>query len=996
MMDWDGWKNFLEKLVGLSSGGRKVYLLVPRPGRSELSQTKGQELGQVAYEYLFSGHLLAQHRLRELAGKPVQESLPLLYLSRWIAYEQEDAHAFWPPFRSAVIRNKLSDQTVQQQVAPLITALWTKAHRELGIYRPQEGYVHIKWPQAHAGLTKEEKELIADLVVANAGRTEEPPDELYVEPYEFLGLLRTWLHSQAHVSKRLSRLVFGPDGPALMVAELSQKLLLELWPPSQIPAMAPAARKLPPPYVRLSLDPLHLSIVLPDGNLPGYTMLEASYADNRVQLETSYSERLECNVQTFYKSHEWPVTHLPWASEVILQGTESLPHMKVIPACPIRRGRFGTIMFDPISGRWVSGWRPNRHYLLLISTPDIPNLIHKLFTDIEVVDSGRIDSLDMMALSAVGRNIGKEFDRELAFDFLADTEEEIDKAGALITLPDYGELVQPEINFMGGLPVAEGQYPTYLTGHGPLVGVQNIPQGGLEISIHRRQDDGREVMARSTSLKAASTEPVVLDLTTLETGSYVIRGLSKPKYFKLVPQVTCPRSNSMHVSLRLLHAEQVISPDDIRHFQFEGIEVKSWPSARVMLKVQTEAGSESFPIRVDEDGGQIVRACEINLPATTKWAKVEGTAWLARSEPMDLTLRPYVAPNDWCIRDGKVIAHVRGVQEGTGFVLAVLPHKPWNSSIQELAGVVGPDSEVQVDLMAEEPSNGWILLSDAIEETVWLLSHIGEGDGNYNGGDFSLAYRVNLNLPSYVNVCARSNQKLLEMCCLVWIAELAREALIPLEDDPLPDNIVKFLKSLEPTVFSMVRLPYRWGNKRARVESSDHPSGRAFLVVDGQRFLVYVTSLGSKTKATWGEESGPCICMACHKVMTQRLLYSHRCKYHGSFQILDREFIVEPIIDWAATMEIIERVIVEAIAHQLDKGPKGLESLWAPLQKSFRNRQVEEAISPDAWVKKVFSLWRELFDLVNGKTSQKDWISLWESTAPYRYALMNLMSGKAV
>lgn len=101
-----------------------------------------------------------------------------MYLSAWIARQQEDAHAFWPPFRDAVIRNRLSSQTVQQSLAPLITTLWTKAHRQLALYRPQEGYVHVKWPQAHAGLTEGDTQLLAGTVVKNAGALDEPPDEL--------------------------------------------------------------------------------------------------------------------------------------------------------------------------------------------------------------------------------------------------------------------------------------------------------------------------------------------------------------------------------------------------------------------------------------------------------------------------------------------------------------------------------------------------------------------------------------------------------------------------------------------------------------------------------------------------------------------------------------------------------------------------------------------------------------------------------------------------
>jgi len=648
-MNWEDWKVFLGELVGLSASGRKVYLLVPASG-PELTEEKGQDLAQAVHQFLFSGYSTAESKLRLLATKPALESLPILYLSRLIAYQQEDIHAFWPPFRNAVIRNKLSDQTVQQRLAPLLTALWMKCHRELGIYRPQEGRVHVKWPQAHAGLTGGEKELVTNLVVAaNTVITDEPPDELYAEPYEFLGLLRNWLQPQYHVSKRLSRLISGPDGPALLVAELAQNLLIDEWPPDKTSDLNIVTGKTPSPYVRMGLDPLRLSVVLPAGSLPGYTMLEVYYSDNRVQLETSHSEH-----QTSYKPYEWPIVRLPWASEVVLKSHDSTIKLKVTPWCPLRHNHFDLMMFDANTGRSMRQWYPNRHYILLGSQQELPNWLYRLFENVDLVDSGRIGDLEMMALSAVGRNIGDDLNRESILDFIEEMEGEIDKAGAQITLPDYDKLVQPDMRFVGGLPVTESQYPTYLVGHEPLVSIWNIKGKEFDILVYKRQDDGREVLYDSIKLNSTSSEPVVFSLPTLEEGFYVIRGLNAPKYLNLVPGVNYRPIYNMQVNLRLLHDEQVISLDDMRHFQSQGIEIRSWPFSRVALKVQTETGTQSFPIRMDGEGKRIVRANEVNLPSTTKWVKLRGGAWLVQSETVELILRPYVAPNDWNISDGEL------------------------------------------------------------------------------------------------------------------------------------------------------------------------------------------------------------------------------------------------------------------------------------------------------------------------------------------------------
>jgi hypothetical protein len=986
-MNWEEWKVFLGELVGLSASGRKVYLLVPASG-PELSEERGKDLAQAVHQFLFSGYSSAESKLRLLATKPALESLPILYLSRWIAYQQEDVHAFWPPFRNTVIRNKLSDQTVQQRLAPLLTALWMKCHRESGIYRPQEGRVHVKWPQAHAGLTGGEKELITNLVVAaNTVITEEPPDELYAEPYEFLGLLRSWLQPQYHVSKRLSRLIFGPDGPALLVAELAQNLLIDEWPPDKTSDITFVTGKTLSPYVRLGLDPLRFSVVLPAGSLPGYTMLDAYYSDNRVQLETSHSEHL-----TSYKPYEWPIIQLPWVSEVVLKSSDSIIKMKVTPECPIRRNRFDLMMFDASTGRSMRQWYPNRHYILLGSQQELPNWLWSLFENIDLVDSGRIGDIEMMALSAVGRDIGEELDRESILDFIEEMEGQIDKAGAQITLPDYDKLVQPDMRFVGGLPVTESQYPTYIVGHEPLVAIWHTKGNEFDISIYQRQDDGREILYDSIKLGSNLADPIVFSLPSLEAGFYVIRGLNAPKYLNLVPEVNYPPINNMHVSLRLLHDEKVISLDDMRHFQSKGAQITSWPFSRVDLKVQTETGTHSFPIRTDGEGKRIVLANEINLPSTTKWVKLQGRAWLAQSETVELVLRPYVAPNDWSICDGELAAQVKGVQEGTPFVLSFVPDRPWNSNIEECSGVVDSNLELRVNLPSENPIR-WITLSDASKEAVWLLTTIGQEDTRYTNEDFFLAYKAGCRLPSHISSCIPIDQRFQEMRCIIWVAELARYANIPLRDEPLPENINKFLKGIDLRKFLKIRLPSELDNKEARVELQNYSSGDGILSVDKQAFHVRLTTVGSYLKMTWLESSGPCICLCCQRLMTQARWLSHECSAKNARVLGKREFVVEPIVDWLSAMGTIESALLEAIAEGAKDGPIELGNVWTSLQESFRNREVEGVISPEAWVKNVFSIWRELFELVNRSSSSQNWTAMWESIATYRHALVNLVRG---
>lgn len=990
-MDWAKWADFLEELVGLGSGGQKVYLLVPKLGRRDLSKKQGEELADVVHKRIFSSYSSAKQQLQRLFKQSSKECLPLLYLSAWIARQQEDAHAFWPPFQALVVRNKLSAQTVQQSLAPLMSTLWTKAHRELGIYRPQEGYVHVKWPQAHAGLTREEIQLLARIVARYSGASNEPPDDLYGEPSEFLALLRIWLQSESHVSRRLSRLIFGQDGPASVVAELTQKLLLQLWPPEDISAIAPLGRKLRPTFIRLDLHPIRLSVVVPAGSVPGYAILQAHYAGNEVQLETSYYEHTS---MTSYKSYECPVVSMPWSSEVILTGCESPVRMRVIPECPFTKGRFGLIMFDPATGRCVRRWRPNRHYWLLTGSVDIPSWVGKLFVDIEIEDAGLMAGLDVIILSAMGRDIVGELGKDGALQVLQEMEEDLNKSATLITLPDYDELLQPELTYSGGLPITHGRYPVYLEGDSPLLVVKNMPESDIALSLYNRDDTGHESPVASVFLDGMNhPEPAILELPELTKGFYVIRSksLSEPSYFSLTSELPQIPDFSMDVSIRLLRADEVVNVDDMRHFESQGVEVISWPYARVMFKVSTEAGSRGYPIRMDSNGRKVVRTHDVDLPQTAKWAKIQANAWLAISEAIEIVLRPYVAPDDWILEGRKLIAKIRGVDSGTGCVLAIIPDKPWKASISESQGKVGADSQIDIDVPVM-PISGWIILMDNAYSGALLFSRIGEADIVYDIEDFQTLYCSEFILPCYLTTVELADDRLHQMCCLALLASLAQQARIPSRTDPQPENLTNFIHGLQPVAFRTIELAGAWQHKEATLECGDGPSGHGSLKVDGGRFTVYVDPGGPEIKLTWLEDSSPCVCGSCGRVMTQQQWQWHR---HGnSVTLLPREFFAKPLVNWPSVIDLVERSLLDAIAKKSASAPHGLDAIWASLQYSFRERTINRSMSPEEWVKSIFTSWRNLFRVVNGAKPDYDWASLWGSVEQYEDALTNLAMGK--
>jgi len=331
------------------------------------------------------------------------------------------------------------------------------------------------------------------------------------------------------------------------------------------------------------------------------------------------------------------------------------------------------------------------------------------------------------------------------------------------------------------------------------------------------------------------------------------------------------------------------------------------------------------------------------------------------------------------------------VNPGTGCVVATIPDKPWSATIFESQGKVEADCQIDIDLPVM-PSSGWVILMDSMYSGVWLFSRIGESDIVYDIQDFRELYFNEFVLPRYLTMMELADASLHEMCCLVRLATLAQHAGIPLGDNPLPENLIGFVHSLQPVAFRVIQLPAAWQHKKATIECVDGLSGDGFLKVDGGRFGVYVDSGESTIKLTWLERSSPCICGSCGRVMTQEQWFSHR---HGnSLTVLGREFVAKPLIDWPSVIDLVEQSLLDAIAKKSTSAPHGLEIIWASLQDSFRKRNLSKPMSPEDWVKAIFSSWRKLFHLVNGAKPDHDWASLWRSVEQYGNALTNLAIGK--
>jgi len=988
-LEWADWVISLEELTGIGSESTKASLLIPKPGESDLSPTKARDLSDAIYKKLFRSYLVTSQELKILARKPAEESLPLLYYSAWFVRNQEDTHAFWRPFCDAVVRNALAESTVQIQLAPLITALWRKMHQELGIYRPQEGYVHIKWPQSHAGLTPHEIVVVSNALTKSVGWSEEVPDILYIEPDAFLWYLRLWLQRNIHVPRRLQRLIFGPDGPALVVAELAQRSLLKEWPLNEsIVERSTSESHIQPPYLSINPDSSALSVILPEGEIPGYANWTASYSGEVIRLVVSYSEKEN---MTYYKQYEWVIKDIPWSRQINLASENNTINLPEIPDNPFTKSNPGALMFDFNSRRCIRGWRPYRHYFLMLNIQNPPDWVFELFSDIELINPVIMGDLQLRVFSVIGRDIVSNLGKEKSIELLHRMEDVLQNFGAVVRLPDIDELLQPELLLCGGLITDHGPYPTYLIDYLPNILIKNIADNEMNISIHKHQDRGDESLISAIQIPINSNrQSIALQLPKLEGGLYSIKGFKQRKQFRVVSQPPMILKRMMELKLELLQSEKILSPDDIRHFETEGVVVRAWPNAKVYLTVTTESGIYTYPVHLDENGEKIVHAYEIQLPTSTKWVQLRASSWLAFSNTLDLAVRAYIPTNKWTLSKTEFTAEVRGVKENTPFRVFLIPFKPWIQDTVNIHGNLKSDYIIQLKI-ENTPQQGWIIVSNEATEDIWMISRIGRVELKYEFSDFLHLASHEYIIPDYLDKSVIFDSGLKEMVSLIRFAEIVRVALLPIIDSPIPEYLERLFLSQEISTKNFVQLPNNWRREKAQIIPPTSRSGTSILCVADQEFKVYVTTSGKEIRLLWAESSSPCICAHCRKIMTQDQWQTHTSGKHiNTLTTLNREFSATRFIDWKSLIEVLEHLLLDAINTNPDTAPNGLEKLWTKLQQAYKVEGSIQGVDPATWIKGVFSSWYQLYKLIYTKPHVHAWLPIWENVATYKNGLKAL------
>jgi hypothetical protein len=978
LMDWDEWGSDISRRVGFHNAKSKLTLLAPQD-ESDLTPEEAAGLSDVIHERLFSSNVVPATQLQILCESPPDYSFPLLFFSAWLVRNSEEAHIFWPHFQEKLVRGRISIQATQQ-LAYLIDTLWWKAHSELGLFRPQEGYVHIKWPQAHAGLTQHEIDLISKLIASHFGYSEVEPAILYSEPEYFLNLLRVWFQHQTTIPRRLLRIIHGSDAPALVTAEIAQKMIISSWPPDKSSANASGNIKpIQLPVIKLSPSPFKLSVLLPGGETKGDSpLIKARYNNETIDLVTSF---LQSEQKTLFKSHEWAIDSLPWGQKVMLNLQPDPIALPVSPNCPYKNDGSGAMLFDFYTGVFLKKWHPSRQYYLLFCSRDLPEWANTLFEDIELINEGKIQDCTYYVFSLTARDI--DYTSTLS-QIIRQTEVELQSSSALITLPDADEFKGPRISLCGGLAINSGTQATYLINHQPTICINNLSDEANALA-YQIKDDGGDLPI-NLLLRVRQESKAAYEIASAVEGLYAIKVGKARKYFRIGQIDNHAERNFLEINLHLPIAKEINCVDDIRNFQSEGITVEAWPFCHANLEIKTESGTSSFPIKLGSNGKKTVKGNEILLPSNTRWVKFLATAWLAQSNCIELATRPYILPSEFHILGDKVKFISHGPETNKTLLVSFIPSKPWEEPIYEQeVTVVNNHALFTTDTDLSECV--WIVIKETDSKTVWLTYRFDPQLQTYSEEDFGNLLYQEFDCPDQIGASSPDHD-LRKLYSVIQVSSLCRKLVIPFLHSPVPDSWKSYIDHQSSPQVMRIESPYGWYLSDAKILFDSPGCEQAKLATSYGMFKVDVHINNSEIEISWREMSKPCRCMHCQKIMPSELFNCHACCEKNPTSQYHLQDIVTTKRDysWIAVFKSIEEEVL-AMGIKTSSLVSPLLDQWQTIYRHFP----PDKPSPTDWLREVFDSWFTLYDCTRSTDSDVHWQAKLDAVEPHIIAMSVLL-----
>lgn len=980
--DWHEWTTRISTLVGLEDVGSSTTLLVPCRDQPDLTDRQAQELARTIHDVLFCRYCNPNAKLERLRLEPARQSLPLLYYSAWMLRHQTRTNAFWSGFHRKVVRDRLALGTVRQQIAPSISALWNKAHIELGLYRPAESaLVHVKWPRAHAGILPSDLRRLGYLVSGGARDDEGLPQILSEEPDVFLAEIRI-AASGGDLSSRLREILYGPDGPALIVAELAQSGLKVSWPPEGMETSNTYGQYIAAPRLRLDCDGPYLLLELPPGRVEGEHVVVARHSTEVGSLESVFHESTQL---THYSGRTWRLDDSALDTRVGLTFAGRSVDVALPLGNPFGLGNMnGALLFNANSGYLVKKWQPGQEYLLILRKMIPPDWASCLFDEIEYnrvfwLGDTRLHLFEVRGTSLEG------LDESRIAEFLSSAEQKVEQSRVAISLPSVRDLRTPSIVLRGGMVAGMGQTPVYYAGTGPDI-CPGLSTGTVQVS--KLRDDG-EATVEAREHATGDQSSVAFLAEGLLPGIYRAELAGQRQDFRVVE--FAPRLSDDRFEIALVPPGACNGLEcPMRLLCEEGIRVRTWRHCRFSLSCRGSTGSTTRFFNADSSGTRLVHVSELSIDEEASWTDVQARAWLATSNVLHFVSKPYVEAGEFAMGEGFVRARIRGLPERSNVYVVLMPIYPWRTPVTRVLCTTDDHGWVEASIPPVQDVTSVAIVDGHLTSTWFALSIC--KPPRYSTSDLRDVLEAGMDTREAARLARIVGAGHGELQALLEIAAVAKDSGIPTSHETVKPRLGEWVLEHGSSDQIPVCLPPDWlaaGTLNALLVRGPHG---ASLCIEENQFPVLVESTEEGFRLTWRDQSGPCVCVGCGKIMHQVEGWGH---IHGAtcrgFRALDRTLLVGPRVTWEIALSAIKQTLLETVAQGARHGPEGFRDVWDTLQTA--HRQISQPRpNPQEFVLGVFDAALTISRLLAGQEPADSWDCLNQSISPWRSGVVSLAS----
>lgn len=743
--DWESWQARIRAILGIPTHNPLQAISLPDPWflvpeQREVSDSDAAELFGVLRRFLLQRNsnkrvLPIVHRIRGLRS---EDSLPLLYGMRHVAREKGSIGRYWPAFHEEILGGAVELRDVQTRLAPELAQVWLRLyeHTRGALYYPREGRRYIKWPLAHAGLLRQDEEvllafgesLIRDYGVTLAEAPVHPDD---VE--EFLQSLKEWLQATLGVAEsRLARALFRRDGTQATIGELGQRWLRNHW--EEIVAGRDRRQSARPRIIRsrLRFDPAQhrLLVIVPATEWPGDVGVGLKSAEREIVCPSQYAPAED---RTYCYPLSIPLLSPSPPDGALMSAADQEVHVR-LPSVPEHAG----LVFSSETGRPTRQWQLGETYYLVLPTQRFEDRAADTLFE-EWVSLGSPDGAwqDHNVVWVRTRDPVLERSGDETETRIAKVIEGLEKATQRLGLPSFGHLWRPRLHLIGGTSLGTGpEDETHLVDDPPWLEIRGFWDEGLTLSLAKRDEESDEFVQYAVLQvpppSSGGGQVVELWPETGESseGQYRLEtssGTRLPIELRSAPvQGSLPQ---LQVRL-VLHGEDgsTLDPPLTRRDLDRGtLTGRAWPLAQLTLEISSGTRGPRISVSADDRGRWSTpwRDLGVDLPADGRLDVVltwRGCA-TARLAFADL---PFVDQENIEIRfrDSEqghtleVSARVSGEASGRKARVLALGSRPWAGQLWVASERVAPSGLLRAQIGVPRGEVRWlgILPDDPLPE----------------------------------------------------------------------------------------------------------------------------------------------------------------------------------------------------------------------------------------------------------------------------------------